>query len=236
MIKILKRVDSIVQVNDKFRIDVSQSLRSPNEAAIDHVKIKPQGEADFITVGDTLDPETWYLDWVFDTTGSKTFDIEIKAGAVTVTDSGTIEVKTAASERLFATDADLLIHEHDILKWVPRGRSSWNHVHREVQTKIMFEIEKSRIVNNDSSKVTLEQVLDIEQFRQWAQFKALAIIFNGINNSVDDVFIAKTKEYAKKDFEGREWAMNKLVIDTNKNGTEEKNERRDHRTTVLVKR
>lgn len=236
MIKAIFRLDPIYQVGEKVRIDVSQSFKTPDEVAYDHVKIKPDTSASFIDVTDVLDQETWFVDWVYATAGVKTVEVEIKAGLNTINETFQIEIKTEASERLFAKDTDLLVFEPDLYKWLPRGRSTWNYVHREVQKRIMFELDKSRIFNNDGSKITLDQVLDITEFREWAKFKALGIIFNSFNNATDDIFREKAKYYESKDFDAMNFSINLLRLDINKDGNATLTDEKDHRSVSYIKR
>ena len=239
MIKPMLKLDSKAQVGEKIRFTGFQSFITPNEPAISKVEFQADAAEPWITVGDPLDKTTWFMDWVYTSVGNKVPSIRITSGTlpgVTATESGAIEIVLAADEKLFCSDESLLPQESDIILWLPEGRSTWNFIHRRVQQRIMEEIDKQRIFNVDGSKITLDQVLDVSQFRDWAIYMALAMIFQSISRSVDDIASEKMKYYESKQFEYMNFCMNLMRVDTNKDGVLTQEDEKGFRSTVMVKR
>ena len=106
-----------------------------------------------------------------------------------------IKVFSEEGDRLFCSDQDLVAHEADILKWVSPGRSSFKNVYRRAQKLIIAWLDEKGYVNAYGKKYDKNDIRDLEEVRQWATFMSLRLIFEGISNSVDDVFRTKAKAY-----------------------------------------
>jgi hypothetical protein len=224
--------DNTIQLNERFRIDVSASF---SNKSISKVEIEPEATIGFFDVYNA-DKNLWTFDWMYLTEEPKTVTLKL-----TDTDGVNIYTKTinavsALTDYLYSNDDELKVQEPDIMKWLPSGRSSWNFVHRKVQDAIVTEIYKDGITSNDGSKVTKQQIKDVKEVQDWATFEALVIIFLGISNAVDDIYMKKSsiyKEYAKV---SKDLAMNKLGIDLNKDGLITANEELGLRSATLVRR
>lgn len=230
--------DLIVQENEKIRIDCTKSFFTPDEAAVTVVEVEPYASAGFIDITPTpvTDTKSYYLDYVYASAGSKVISLRITTGGSPVTVTKTITVVTALADALFASDDDLKAIEPDIMKWVPKGKSTWNFVHRKVQEKIVNEIYKNRIWSNDGTKLDKGDVIDTSEVKEWAIYYALSIIFYSISNSVDDVFFRKAQGYEKQKNEQMNLAMNVLWLDYNKDGELTNGEKQDFRSIAMVRR
>lgn len=230
--------DLIVQENEKIRIDCTKSFFTPDEAAVTAVEIEPYAGAGFIDVTPTptSDSKSYYLDYVYATSGTKTISLRITTGGSPETFTTTVSVVTAVADALFSSDNDLKAIEPDVMKWLPKGKSTWNFVHRKVQDKIVNEIYKNRILSNDGTKLTKDEFIDVDEVKEWAVYYALSIIFYSISNSVDDIFARKAQSYEKQKNEYMNLAMNILWLDYNKDGNLTAGEKQDFRSIAMVRR
>lgn len=230
-------VEDVVQSLDKTRIDASKSFKTQDHAAITQVRIRASSTDPWVIVASGANAENsklWYLDWVYSTTGSKTCEVEFTAGSVE-TGTGLIVVVSAASENLFSKDTDLIAEEPDVLKYIKAGRASFIDLHRRAQKQILDTIYKSRIFNEDETKVTAAEVLDVEEIRLWSRYLVLKYIFTGISNVPGDIFESKRNYYAGLEHQNMQLAMNVLKLDFNKNDELENSERIDNRTISVVR-
>jgi hypothetical protein len=230
-------LESVVQVGEKTRLDVSRSFLTQDEEDATLVEIKPSDSDSYITVsGVSVTQDQWYLDWIYAAAGSQTVSLRITTDGAPSVFTSTITVVTVASDALFASDDDLAKFEPDIKKWLPSGKSTWNFVHRKVQDKILTELYKSRIFDANGDKLEKAAVVDTAEVREWACYMALSIIFTGISNAPDDVFHQKSLEYAKKEHTFMNYSLNILKLDYDGDGTLESSERVGFRSTLLVRR
>lgn len=231
-------LDSVVQVNEKIMIDCSKSFITPDEDPITAIEIEPYATAGFINV--TPSPATnsklYYLEYIYSTAGVKTVSLKITTDGSPVTVTKQIEVLSVLDDGLFASDNDLQAIENDIMKWVPKGKSTWNFVHRKVQDKILTEIYKSQILASDGTKLTAAEVIDKAEVREWATYLALSIIFYSISNSVDDIFNKKAMQYGKQASEYMNYSMNVLALDYNKDDALTSGEKIGFRSSSMVRR
>lgn len=227
--------DLIVQAGEKIRLDASSSFLSPDEAALVTAKIKPEATASFINL-DITDIEKWFIDWVYTSVGSKTVTLEIDTGSGPVTFTKDLTVVSLASENLFSSDYDLKAYEPDIMKWLPKGRWTYNFIHRKVRDLILTEIYKNRITNKDGTKITKEQIVDISEVREWAVCYVLNLIFIGISNKPDDTFSIKASMYKKTANEYKNLSFNILGIDLNSDSQIDITEKLDIRSGSLIRR
>ena len=228
--------DLITQVGEIIRLNASKTIKTPDELAFTAIKIQPSASDLFYTVGDLTDSQTWLLDWVYETSGTKVVTLRVEIGATVKDYTQSITVKTAAEEKLFTKDSELVAHEQDIMKWLPAGRSTWNWVFRRVQQRIMNEIDKQRIFDAEKNKLTIAAVVDISELRDWSIYMSLAMIFQGLSNQTDDVFSVKAKFYEKKQFEYMQFTMNMLRLDYNKDGALTQEDNIGFRSTTVWKR
>lgn len=229
-------LEAKVQTGEKTRLNGTKSFLTQDEAAVTLVRIRPSASDSFITVSavDATDSSYWFLDWQYSTTGTKTIDLEITAGAVT-TYSATIVVTDSSTERLFSSDQDIMSEEPDILRFVRDGKSSFNDLHRTAQTKVMDEIYRAKIFDVNGAKLTVADVIEIDELKPWSKYMVLKMIFESVSNAVDDVFALKSAKYAKAELEARNMAFNQMRLDYNKDENLEVDEHQNFRSGDLVR-
>lgn len=227
----------IAQVEDLIRIDASKTVVNGDTPAIHSVFIKPDDTEDEVEVTSN-DKSQWFLDWMYLTAGTKTITLRIVAGAgmneVTVTRTTSVLVKTAAVESLFSSDADLVVIEPDILKWIPEGSSNWNHVHRLAQKNILEWLDEIRLGKPDGTEWTPADLVTKSQVRKLSLYMTLAIIFNSLSNQPDDIYAVKSAYYAQKQVAAQD--RNYLDLDLDGNGEVSESEKADLRSFTLVRR
>lgn len=230
--------DLVVQENEKIKIDCSKSFITQDEDPVTMVEIEPYSGSGFINVTPTPANAvaSYYLDYIYSSAGSKVISLRITTDGAPVTVTKTITVITALVDSLFSSDNDLRAIEVDIMKWLPKGKSTWNFVHRKVQEKILTELYKSQIMANNNVKLTATEVIDKAEVREWATYLALSIIFYSISNSVDDIFVRKAMAYGKQASEYMNYSMNVLALDYNKDGNLTSAEKLDFRSASMVRR
>lgn len=211
MLSVQADYESVVQINDKTRIDISKSFVTADEEAIEIWEVKPSTADDYVDVTDTM-----YLDWAYDSAGSKTVTARVTAGETVATKDLTITVLSVADDNLFSSDLELRVHEHDISQWLPSGRSTWNHMHRRAQSLILDYLDREGKVDSYGDKYTKEDFIDVQEAKEWSTFMTLRMVMESISNSVDDVFAKKAKLYESREIASR----NRLVlrIDTDADG------------------
>jgi hypothetical protein len=184
------KLESIVQVDDKTRLDGQESYITNDEAAITLIEIEPETAAGFIDV-----TEDKYLDYQYATSGDKTVSIRITTDGAPTTITKQIVVISEVDDKLFSKDSDLVTHEPDILEYVREGRNSFLDVHRMAQTRIVAWLDEHRIWKTDNSKLTKDDLTDLEEFSQWSKFLVLRYIYEGLSNATDDIFWEKRNRY-----------------------------------------
>lgn len=224
-------LEATVQENDKTRIDGTKTFVSKDEAAITLVEIDPgDGTYRSVTGSSTKD---WYLDWQYSTEGDQTVNIRVTTDGAPVIASGTITVITAANDTLFSGDQDLTALEEEILRYVPKGRNSFLNVHRKAQSIILSELDERGIQNHDGTRITKDQIVEIDDFNKWSTYLVLWLIMQDISNSVDDKFDQKAKMYKKRMDFHRERSF--LRIDFNKDGDVDLGEQQTVRTARMIR-
>lgn len=219
--------EDVVQVGDKTRISASKSFVSKGTDAITKVEIEPESGAGFIEVTGTSSDD-WFLDWVYDSEGAKTITVRVTSGEDVETDPGPppvidpaptqdiakgIDVVSEEDDRLFSSDAELISLEPDILKWTPAGRSSFLNIHRQAQKDILAWLDEQGYRANDGSRLNKASIVDLEEVRSWAVAHTLKLIFYGISNQVDDVFMKKAAYYDSLAINHRNRAAIRLDLD-----------------------
>ena len=215
------QLENVVQVNDKTRIDSTKSFISKDEDPITLVEVEVESGNGFIEVGSPGLSKDWFLDWQYDTAGTKTVSCRITTSGAPVTKTVTLAVLTESEDNLFSSDTDLTALEHDILKWVPQGRNTFKNYHRKAQSLIMAWLDENGHTDIDGNRLTKDAFVDKEEVKHWSAALTLSLIFSSISNSVDDVFMEKSKEYASLAVSHRKRLILRLdvdgdsVIDTN---------------------
>jgi len=231
------RSEDTLQVNDKVRFDASESFINGTTAAITNVEIEPDEDLGFISVFNA-NAQLRYLDWIYLTAGEKEVTLRITSGtgmsAVTETLIKTVTVLTAADDYLFSTDADLRTKEHDILRWLPDGYSSWNHVHRLAQRNILDWFDEIRLFKDDGTAWLPEDVVTKAQVRRISLYTSLRMIFSSISNQVGDIFDQKAQAYLAMERDAKN--RNYITLDFDGDGNASNNERQELRSMSLVRR
>lgn len=228
----------IAQVGDVVRISASKSFSNGSTPPISEVIITADvdGGSEAIGIIET-DPETWFADWVYSSAG--TYDVQLEliaAGTPTVTEviTQTFQVVTAAQDALFSSDADLIVIEPEILEWLPKGYSNWNHVHRLSQKNILEWLDEIRLFKADGSAWEAVDLVNRSQVRKLSLYMTLEIIFKSLSNQTDDIYSSKAAYYAEK--KTRAMDRNYLDLDVDGDGEIAPDERADLRTVTLVRR
>ena len=197
--------EAIVQVNDKTRLNGSKSFITPDESAITLVEIEPESGNGYINVTGAapLDPLNWYLDWQYATNGTKTATIRVTTSGAPVTVTKTISVLSVVDDKLFSDDSDLIMHESEILRWVPVGRNSFKDMHRRAQQRILAWLDEKGHTDSSGARLTKASIVDVQEVKEWSIFLTLRMIFQSISNAVDDVFDKKAKYYESREAEAR---------------------------------
>jgi hypothetical protein len=222
-------LEPVVQVNDRTRLNVSKSFVTQDEAAISLVQVRPTATASFITVTDDL-----YLDWAYPASGTYIVTARVTASGASAQVTGSISVVTATADHLFSTDADLKLHEPDVLKWVDAGRNSFLNVHRRVQDLILGQLRREGFTDVNGVPYTKSAVVDVNEVRQWSTYWALQLIFEGISNATDDVFAQKAVRYSSL---RQKWEATALLrLDTDGDGSADTDEGIDTGTAFVARR
>lgn len=226
-------VDQVIQIEDGFRIDATQTFISKDEAAITIVQIQPEATESFIDVTGTKSKD-WFLDWQYSGL-SRTVDITVRVttDGAPVDHVETISVVTATDDKLFSDDYNLLSKEEDILKWLPDGRTSFKYKHRQAQTMIIEDFNERGVVDDENNKLTKDAFVDIEEVRQWSLNMVLSLIFKDNSNVVGDVFDLKANDYMSEALTHKHRAFFRLDLDGD--GSISSGENSPFRTVGLVR-
>ena len=228
--------EKIVQVNDKTRLDANRTFLSPSSNPIQVLEIQPEALENFYNVTTAK-----YLDWAYPLDGEKVVTLRITTGVDNLTLDTPVEFEyslealSEEDDNLFSNDNELTQYEDDILKYIRKGRNSFLDKHRAAQSFIMSELDRRRIVNKDGTRLSKDQIKDIEEVKEWSRFYTLYIIFKGIGNAVDDIFGQKAMSYLKRSQEAQNFAV--IRLDMNKDGEiDPREEQLDIFTTDMVRR
>lgn len=203
--------ESILQVNDKTRLDASTSYVSKDEVALTSVEIEPEAAAGFISVFDA-NSNNWFLDYQYATDGTKAVTVRVDNGSGPVTATFSLEVLTVVDDKLFSDDHDLLAVRNDILKWLPETRNSFLNVHRKAQELILADLDERGIVDRGGNKLTKAAVVDISEVNEWSTYLVLMLIFDDLSNAVDDVFDRDAKKYSSQMLKHRDRSFLRLDL------------------------
>jgi hypothetical protein len=155
-------------------------------------------------------------------------------GQTQVTDSIWINVFSVLGDALWSSDEELMNHEPDIRKWVWPGRNSFKNIHRQVQKDILYYFDRIGAVDVFEEKFTKEDVIDVNELREWATYMALRKIFEGIKNATDDVFTQKRQTYESFELAARQRAL--VRFDVNNDGIADSDEGFDNTSIRLYMR
>jgi hypothetical protein len=213
MIFPILKSDSVIQVSDKIRFDASSSFISSGDP-VDSFEIEPDTGAGFIDV--TTDK---LLDWAYTSEGPKSVSLRLTRGVEIETITKQILVLTATEDRLFSSDKDLLAHEANVYDYLPKGYSSFNHVHRSAQQLILDSLSQRGLYTDTGVPLTKNDLFNIEEVKQWSKFLVLSMIFSNAQNEVGDFFAQKAQSY--KDLSERSASRAFITLDTTQSGNPE---------------
>lgn len=205
--------DNKVFSGDKINFDARESFLAPgiSLAAIPNYEFSVDAGV------------TWYdisakkvIDWVFTTIGTKTVSLKITTTTTDETFTKDIEVLDLEDANLFSNDDDLISYEPDVYKYLPKKWSSWNSLHYEAQKYIVQWLDDKAIFDKSGNKYAAEDILDIQEVREFSMMKVLELIFRGNSNQAGDIFSIKADEY--KQLLDHKASKAHLRLDFNKNG------------------
>jgi len=204
-------VEPTVQVGDRTRLDASKTFFTPDAGEV--VLFQIDAGDGYIDVSADK-----YLDYAFDSSGVKVISCRVVTDDVSnATGVGTasISVVTALQDNLYATDADLKLHEPDILKWVENGRNTFLNTHRRAKKLMLDYLTREGYRNWDYSPYAGTEFYEVDDVNQWATFTALRLIFEGISNSTEDVFHQKSLRYSEMEMKWRSTVMLRIKFPNN---------------------
>ena len=210
------KVEKIIQVDDKTRIDCTRSFVVDETSAITLMRVKPSVTDSFIDI-----TANKYLDWSYSLAGINAIELEITTDGAPQVFAAKLTSISVADDYLFSSDADITPHEDDILNYVIAGRDSFLDKHRVAQERVMTYLNDQRIWDESGSKLSPSAIVNIDEVRDWSKFQTLAIIFEGISNQVGDIFSVKAEKY--KGLMERSRASAALRLDRSGDGNEDSN-------------
>lgn len=227
------KTESIVQTDDMTRLFAGDSFATQDEPAVSNVEIEPESGAGFISVFNA-NKKNWFLDWSYaGVSRTVTATVRVTTDGSPVSKTVDFDIITPADDLLFSDDGDLLALENEVLNYVPGGRTSWLNVHRKAQEIILGEIDERGIQNTDGSRITKDQIIEVDDVKRWSTYLALAIIFENISNEPGDTFALKAAGFTDSARFHAERSF--LRIDFNKDGTATKGEQEPVRSSRLIR-
>ena len=219
MIFINLKKESVVQVGDKTRLDISGTfITSGTGATITLMEIDPDNTGTFYDV--TSDQ---YLDWAYTSNGDATIAIRVTDSDLVVSnETKTISVLSEAEDNLFSSDESLLASEGDLKLYLREGRTTFLDKHREAQQRILGELDRAGMTKSDGSKYEASDIVNVEEFKEWSKYLALQIIFEANSNDINDIFFEKSGRYRTLANETKHRAF--IRIDRDGDGQTEKQE------------
>jgi PKD repeat protein len=210
MIFPILKSDSVVQVSDKIRFDASASF--VNGDPVDTYEIDAgDGYVDVST--DKI------LDWAYTAAGTKTVSLRLTRDLDVEVVVKQITVLTALDDRLFSSDKDLVAHEANIFDYLPKGFSSFNHVHRSAQQLILDSLSQRGYYTDTGVPLNKNDLFNVEEVKQWSKFLVLSMIFSNAQNEVGDFFAQKSQTY--KDLSERSASRAFITLDPEQSGSPE---------------
>lgn len=188
--------DKLVAVGDRLRLDATNSIKTPDEAAITLVEIDPDGSGFVDVTGNSS--KDWYLDWEYSTDAGSPYSatVRITTDGAPVTKSLSIAVISEADDKLFSDDQDLKDLETDIIKYLPKGRNSFKYAHREAQNQILQYLYKVGIFDVQGNKLTKDAIIDVEEVRFWSKYLAHKLIHMDLSTIPGDQFDVLSQKYS----------------------------------------
>jgi len=124
-----------------------------------------------------------------------------------------VKVYTKYGDALFSEDGDIVIHEPDIMKWLPQGYSTFNHLHRAAQESILDWCDRQGYRDSSGLKLNKWAFVDKSDVRTWSMYIALKYFCLSVRNQETDVWLKKSNEYEKLEISARTRAVLSLDLD-----------------------
>lgn len=227
MIFIQALLEEKVQVGDKTRLNFVQTFLTPDDHNINNMTVTPEVGAEVYTI-----TQNKYLDYAYETSGTKTITVSATCSHDTYTKTFQIEVVSEADDKLFSNDKDIISHEVDIFRYLRPGRSSFLDFHRIAQKMILDDLDQRGITDADNNKLVAADVFDLEEVSEWSKYLALHLIFKSVQGEVDDVYGIKSQSYWE--MAQKQASRSYIRLDVNQDGTEDR--RPDMYSGRLVRR
>lgn len=222
--------EPLVQVNDKTRIDVSTSFVSGD--GITDITIEVDGSGPISVFNE--DQSKWYLDWAFDSDGTKSIEVTATDGVNNVVQTFEIEVISEGDDNLYSTDAQIFAIESELKRYIPDGKNSFKNIHREAQARILNFLDRKRIWNENGEPFNKTQVNLFDELSRWSLYETLFIIYTDLFISVGDKFAEKVNQY--KELRNYERERAAVRIDRDGNGFDPSKDIQELKSFRLIKR
>lgn len=223
------KLEKIVQVDDKTRLDGLSSHISPDEADITLIEIEPETAVGFIDV-----TSTQFLDWQYSSNGDKTVSLRITTDGAPTTITKDLTIISVADDNLFSADSDLIDYEDDILNYVRDGRNSFLDKHRTAQEIILNDLDANEYWKQDGTRYEAADIVDIQEFKQWSIFTTLKVIFRSLSNQNDDLYATKANMYSGRATSAKKRAVFRLDSDGD-GSINENTEKENNQVTRLIR-
>lgn len=232
------QIEEIVQVNDLTRFEFGV-VKTPDEGTTDLIEVEPDTGVGFFDITtNTNRAGRYFLDYAYATDGVKTITLRVTIATVPITYGFSINAITAENDKLFSSDADLIVKEPEIMGFLRSGRYTYLDKHRDSQKIILDWLDRQRIYGKDGERLVADDIQNIEEIRTWSTYLTLENIYKGLKNETGDVFDDKAQQYS---LEVSAESMRKAIRihqDIDGDGTKEEIEKKniDTLTTFLVRR
>lgn len=221
------QLESVLQVDDKTRLDGTKTYITPDEEAITLIEIEPEASVGFIDVTNKK-----YLDWQYATDGDKAVTIRVTTDGTPESSSKTITVVTEVDDKLFSADSELTPHEPDILNYVESGRNTYKKEHRRAQEIIIAYLDEHKVHGPTGERLDKSAIIDIEEVNEWSKYIVLRLVFEGRSNAINDIFMDKAMKYRTLEEAARQRGV--LRLDRTGDGIAET--KADFRSSRLIRR
>lgn len=207
--------DKVVQVNDKFSIDLRKTYASKITDPITSVTVDV-GEAGVPLIELGPNKSNWLFAYQYPTNGIKTIEVKVTTSdgaesdpVITVYESEiSIAVLDADEDNLFSDDQDLKNIKTDILKWLGDGRTSFKYAHRQSQEQMIEWFKVNGYLKFSGDYFVKADFEDIEEVRLWSTYLTLSMIMQDQSNTVGDVFSQWSNKYLSE----AEYYRDKVIV------------------------
>ena len=115
-----------------------------------------------------------------------------------------------------------------------KGRNTFKDMHRRAQTLIIDFFRVKGYRNLDGTNVTIDEILDLLEVKEWSTYMVLKLIFEGRSNDPEDIFRIKSETYEGDMIAARESVFK--VYDFNKSGDLTESERNKRFNVINVEK